>query len=463
MGEGTKPRVTPIPLHIDMDKSLGLPSPQTREPSYDGTVTLPTPTSKPGTLIRYQPPDSFPIFKSGDVIIKTDLGPSPTTFQLHSPVLCQHSHYFANAILNYPSDEQRPSWYSFTIEEADGKVRLVRQQSNGDCPNISHNGLQMIEGTEIKPEDVSDDNSVITPSSSSSTDPTLVNRKPKYTTAIACYTQMLASFYTIAPQISTTGIGTALVQSEKLVKIATELGCVHLLQAHLGNIYAQYRKKLFLAIKSDPPRWMQLAIALENKTIYTECLIHMVGAHPKWPWTTSRKGLAESTQHLIRQKASELDRLRVEVERDILLINLNIGGGYGHLGHAPDPTQRTEIETWMTVQVFRDEIAKRISAVERHKDHSLLWGTLYRKMHKGTLPWLESDHVREVCESTMKTNWKEMSEDMIKLRAYAAKVVEKLAVNELMIEPDTNGVGYLTCVQVRDADVPWLVSSVNRA
>ncbi|KAF2254017.1 hypothetical protein BU26DRAFT_418224, partial [Trematosphaeria pertusa] len=267
------------------------------------------------------------------------------------------------------------------------------------------------------------------------------------------YTQIFGIFYNIAPQVSTTDIGTTLVQSEELVKIAAELGCLCLLRPHLGNVFSQYRQALFLAIKSDPARWIQLAIVLENKSIYTECLVHLVGAHPCWPWLTRRTALSQDLRKLIAGKSEELDRMCVEAERGVLLATI-------HLGRGPlDPTERNQTETWLVVQVFRDLLAQRIDALDRDKRAALKRGTFFRAIVADKLEVLDSENVRKICQGTMNSDWKDLVEDLRSLKNYAAEVIAEVAANELLIDPDACGIGYLTCAKVELEEVPWLATT----
>ena len=279
---------------------------------------------------------------------------------------------------------------------------------------------------------------------------------------VACYSQLLAAFYNIPPHISKTSTDTALRQSEELINLATELGCVHLLGPHLAASYAHHRQRLFEAIKTDPARWLRVALTLQNRAVYDECVIHMVGAHPLWPrtWGTPRTAVPEAVRRVVALKAEELDRLRADAERALLLLTLSIGDMGGRTTHAPDPRQKSELETWLATQYFRDQVARHISKVEAHPQRTLHWGTLYRGIFSGRLPWLETEMARETCGEVWKGQWRDLGEDMVRLREGAKRAVERLARNELMIEPDRYKVGYLTCVKVRDEDVPWLGGDV---
>jgi hypothetical protein len=245
-----------------------------------------------GALVPLQPADAFPLFKNGDVIIKTELDLSPKTFQLHSAVLSRHSPWFANA-LQVSASEGNPIWYHFTIEEVDGKVGLVRQYAESERPIVCHTQPQVIDGVVVKLEDASGE--VLTPPSTSAAVSLVRKTTPHTSSSVEYYTQVFGTFYSVPPQLSSSDIGMALIQSESLVKIATDLGSLHLLRSYIGNVFSQHRQTLFLAIKSDPARWIQLAISIQNQAIYIECLVHLIGAHPRWNnnWITKRTALPE--------------------------------------------------------------------------------------------------------------------------------------------------------------------------
>jgi hypothetical protein len=399
------------------------------------------------------------VYKNGDVIIRTGLGPAPKAFQLHSAILSRHSPWFANAFRPLMSDDPISIWYSFTIEEVDGKIGLIRHRAEGKRPNLSHESQTgVIDDVEIKIEEASDE--APTALSSASPDMTITVRKtiPNATAALTCYSQVLGTFYSIPPQISSTKISTALVQSESLTNLATELGCLHLVRSYIGDVLSQHRQALYLAIKSDPARWIQLALALQNQSIYTECLVHMIGAHPRWSptWPTKRTALPEEILSLVKRKSQKLDQMRTELERDLLLATLP----YGQKGVPLNPADRAQTETWITVQIFRDQLAQRIDQLDRTRD-SLSRGTLFRGLHKGTLPYLETDHIRSICQGTMRSDWRDLADDLKCLKEYTGLLVKELAANELMIDPDTNDVGYLTCAKIEGEDVPWLASLQN--
>jgi hypothetical protein len=385
---------------------------------------------------------------NGDVVIKTELGPSPKEFQLHSAVLSRHSPWFANDLQTSASDTSPAKWFSYSIDDINGKASLVRHRTEGERPALSYKQPEIIDGVVIKTEEIADEApTVLKPSPT-----TLAARKNTTNIAVAVnhYSQIFGTFYSIPPPISSLDIGSALKHTESLVEIATSLGSLHLLRPYVANILSQHRRALFVAIKSDPARWLQLAIPLKNRSIYTECLIHLIGVFPRWEnrWATKRTALTEDMRSLIKRKSEEIDRKRFETERDLLLTTIP----YCHKNLPLDPTERGQQETWVAVQVFRNELAQRIDELDR-TTNSLSRGTLFRGLKKGTLPCLETERVRQICKAIIYSDWSDLDGDMKLLRGHAAKLVAELAANELMIEADD--VGYLTCAKIKDEDVPW--------
>jgi len=402
--------------------------------------------SEANALVQFSIPDAFPVFRSGDVVIKSVLGPTPITFQLHSDVLGRHSPWFNKAFQPTDVGAQVPLSWSFSIEDVKGKVGLVQHHINGNCPVI----LSASQEPVIKTEEMIDDSlsiqsSIESPETESAA---VAVRRPKDCAMIGFYSQVFGAFYNIALSISMNDIRSTLAQSEELIKIAGNLGCLHLLRPHLGNVFSQYRQNLFISIKSDPPRWILLAMALENPSIYEECLIHLVGAHPTWPWPTKRMVLPPELRQLIIQKSADLDRLCTEAERDLFIATIRVGKD------PVSPHERGNIDTWMVVQVFRDALARHFHSLGNSISKKVKnRGTFFRGLYKGS--YMDAEDVRNMCQEIMNSSWKDLGDDLKALKTYAADTVEKLAENQLMVDPDAHGVGYLTCTKIEPKDFLW--------
>ncbi|ORY16167.1 hypothetical protein BCR34DRAFT_597961 [Clohesyomyces aquaticus] len=427
--------------------TASMPTPTTRAASIDNKMVLfnrsgiPLDEDPSTGLVTFTGVDKFPTFQTGNVAISLEAGTYSKTLQLHSAVLARHSAWFASSLGETYAEKEIPVWHSYVLKLAeDHSLRLVRQSTvNGATPQL------------IKTEELEGASRSTTSSTQSSEiapgTPIAVRRTPTRMTVDA-YVQLFGTFYSIAPSVSTSDVGTALVQSEELIRIAGELVCLPLLRPYLGNGFGEFRQKLYVHIKNDPARWIQLATALENQSIYTECLIHLIGAHPSWPWPTPRKTLAPDLRSLIARKSEELNRKGNKLERELLLNTIQVRRG-------PVTPQDGHTETWILVQIFRDALATQLHSMQTPKQTATNRGTMYRKIYKGGSEYMEVDEVRSACRNIIQGRWEGLAEDLNGLKEYAKAMVADMAANELMIDPDTHGIGYLTCAKVDSSDVPW--------
>ncbi|KAF2750109.1 hypothetical protein M011DRAFT_474586 [Sporormia fimetaria CBS 119925] len=148
-----------------------------------------------------------------------------------------------------------------------------------------------------------------------------------------------------------------------------------------------------------------------------------------------------------------LEELAKEAEHDLLLATIEVGRGgnstpVSHLNKSDQPT-------WLLVQIFRDTIARQLRARHHSRASSLERGTFFRRIYRGGDAYTEYKEFRESCMSIIRGEWLDLGDDLKTLKEYASNVVEDLAKNELMIDSDSNGVGYLTCVKVGREDLPW--------
>lgn len=405
-------------------------------------------------LVPFNTPDAFPVFASGDVIITIELGPSAKTFQLHSFILARHSPFFSRSLQKASLEHPGSTWHNFTVQEVDGSIKLIYQYAEGERPDVTHSDSIGVPGVYIKTED---DNMAATTPGGDTPDPqkgpTRSMKPSSNFDMMGFYALIFGAFYNISPKISSTDIANALVQAEELVKIANELSCLHLLRPYLENTFGQYRQKLYIAIKSDPARWLLLSMSLESTPMYTECLIHLIGVHPAWPWPTKRSVLPQEVRDFIIKKSKELDELCVEVDRELLKLTVEVKVGSDHKPVSFYDASQHEI--WMVVAIFRDGVAARLHAIEKTRREAVQRGTLYRCILRGGDAYMEYEAVKDQCTEYVNSGWKDLGEDLKLVKRYAADIVEELGVNELMIDPDAHGIGYLTCAKVEPKDIPW--------
>ncbi|KAF2854346.1 hypothetical protein T440DRAFT_515065 [Plenodomus tracheiphilus IPT5] len=397
--------------------------------------------------ISYTATESFPTFKSGDVLIKTELVSPPREWRLQSDVLARHSSWFARSMQGSTPGQSQDFrlWFSYSLEEIDGVVGLVRQPADGEIPPPKRPDGAITNSIVIKAED--SEYQLVT--SRRSVDP--ICAYTSFAVIVEVYDYILGAFYGILPTDSSNTVNGALVHAEQIVRYATTLDCLHLIRSHVGNTLLQYRQSLFVAIKHDPARWLILAQALQNDAIYTESLIHLIGAHPSWPWPTERSLLPEPIRHLITRESAELDVTRIAVEHSLLLLTID-----GHSGPVL-PQEDSQFDTWFIVATFRDILARQFQALEHSSSASLKRGKVFRQLHRGGSAYMVYKEMERLMKRIMPSAVPNLSEDLGVLKEFAREYVKGLARNELMLDVDTNQVGYLTCSRIGREDIPWRV------
>ena len=351
------------------------------------------------------------------------------------------------------------AWSFFLLDEHDEQVALVLQEARP----VTHNEG---EGQPILSIEKTQDNSVaiiITPpvsatlSASFGPDSNQTSTNEAHAATVDMYDQILGSFYSIPLRIPSGTINATLSTCESLVKLSHSLSSTALISAHISTALYQHRQSLYTAISADPARFLLLAMLLSNNAIFSEALIHIAGAHPCWPWPTKRTCLPDEITQLVKRKSAELDQMCQEVERDLLLLTIHIDR-FGPV----EPQVHSTFPTWFIVATFRDQFARTFHALEKDRRASLKRGALFRKMHKGGEEYMALGEMRRLMARVMPSAVGSLEEDLGMLKECASGVVENLARNELCLDVEGSGVGYLTCVKVGREDIPWRAGGEGR-
>ncbi|KAF2823984.1 hypothetical protein CC86DRAFT_254038, partial [Ophiobolus disseminans] len=263
------------------------------------------------------------------------------------------------------------------------------------------------------------------------------------------YNQIFGAFYKFALRIPSDTINTTLSFCESILKITGDLGCTDLIRDQIATALQAHRHALYTAIKEDPARWLKLAISLENDALYTEAFIHIVGAHPCSPWPTKPSALPDEIQKPVARKAEKLDQLCTEIERELLLLTIQVRTG------PVQPQEHSQFDTWLVVQTFRDQLAREFHQLENSRSRSMKRGLMFRKIKQGGSSYMPYAEMRRLMTRIMPSAVENLEEDLGLMKEFASKIAEALAANELMLEVGAHGVGYLTCVKVRLEDMPW--------
>jgi hypothetical protein len=404
------------------------------------------------TFTPYNAPEVFPVFHTGNVVIECNLVTPPMRWQLHGTVLARHSSWFRNAMQPGSRRSGRShDWAFFLLEEHNGQLQLVLQEAVPKGQSLG-SGSQILA---IKLEgDVETTQSVTIPTPpycettcASTTPYTLTTHQP-HAAIVDMYNQVLGSLYSIPVTIPTTTICETLNKVESLVTIAAGLQCIPLIAPSCTSALLSHHRELYTSIARDPARYLQLSLLLKSSCLYKDSLTHIIGCHPTWPWPTPRSVLPPHIIDLVVRKSEELERICVETERELLLLTIEI-----HRNGPVEPENHGQFDTWFVVQLFRDTLARRFHALEMSKERTLLRGEVIRQIAKGGDAYMPLEVMRGLVARVMPSALQGLEEDLGLLKACAKGIVADMVRNETGVGGEE--VGWLTCVKIDSADVPW--------
>ena len=251
-------------------------------------------------------------------------------------------------------------------------------------------------------------------------------------------------FYSKAPNLSSK-IEEAKQQAEDLVRISKFYGCLAFVRPHISHVLTEFCRELYLAVSRDPPSWVNLAIDLESRTIFTEAIIHCAGGFPNYTWHTPLSVIAPCARKVIHAKAVRLSHLRNKADIRLLteptvLLDGNI-----------KPSIEDSFASWMLMHLFRDWIASQMNDREigTHCQH----GMLYRLIARGGEAYLDEQTMVSMMDIVGHEWTEELAGQFRDLKTRAQEIVRSIAANYLFIEADV--FQYLTCTVLDKEDFPW--------
>lgn len=141
--------------------------------------------------------------------------------------------------------------------------------------------------------------------------------------------------------------------------------------------------------------------------------------------------------------------MRLQVERDLLLLTIEIGD------KPAQPEDHSHFDSWFIVAHFRHILAHEFSSMDNNKRGPMKRGAFFRKIRQGGSAYMEYAEMRRAMERIMPSAVENLDEDLALLKEHASASVEELARNELMLDVEACGLGYLTCTKVTMEDMPW--------
>jgi hypothetical protein len=133
-----------------------------------------------------------------------------------------------------------------------------------------------------------------------------------------------------------------------------------------------------------------------------------------------------------------------------------------HKSGPVEPHQHSHFDTWFVVQTFRDTLARTFHSLEQDRQGSLKRGALFRKIGKGGEEYMSAGEMRRLISRIMPSAVENLEEDLGMLKDVAKGVVKDVARNELIMDVEGQGVGYLTCVRIGKEDIPWKATGIEQ-
>lgn len=385
-------------------------------------------------------------FMDGNIFVVLDFNDNDYWLQLHDAVIKRKSTKIANIVSTDPKKLDSKTLYLNRLCKvpAGAKMALVLQDDggHGNVPILTEfssirahiDEVAIEEEKDIAEEDGSKGGTF-------SVGPNVLKFRD-------AFKSLFAAFYDEPLSISGDDILVALEQSEDLVKVATALSAVPAVRAQISNVLQEFRQKMYIAIKDNPPRWLNLSLVLESAPIFSEAVIHIVGCWPDWPWDTPKQTLGPDVVHLIDRKGRSLETQRMHIDRRLMVNTINSGEG----DQERSATLQEHPDAWLAAGVFRDWLVKELNSCPGPSEI----GRLYRKLQRGGEAYLPNTEVDQTVEWVgSNLDPESIIKNVQLLKKFASETVEKICENGLMIPPEALNLGYLTNVDVRPADYPW--------
>ena len=264
--------------------------------------------------------------------------------------------------------------------------------------------------------------------------------KKRYKGFVEAHHHLFRIYYHYLPQLHSTDAGQALLQCEKIVTLASIYRCLNIVRPYLGSILLQFHRDLYIAIARDPPRWLNLSVALESGPLFTEALIHCAGCWPLCEWPTSSSSLSPPTIKVVESKAKWLADLRSKINLELLVDSHKIPlEGEQHVREK----LLSIYHTLLSEQIYKDRTTG--------KQHLK---TIYKAIFEGGEAFLPEEQVAAISGY----DEDEIRDDLNTLKSFAKRPVAPLLEDNLMAKPQTLGIKYFTCIEVTAQDYPWSTS-----
>lgn len=268
------------------------------------------------------------------------------------------------------------------------------------------------------------------------------------------YDQLFRAFYHIRPRFDDSSLSTVLYDSVGLVDVAEAVGSIEAISETVDIALMRQGVILFQSIAVNPSSWSDLAFRIGSPVIFKEAIIHLVG---QW--------LSMSTEGKFRLRAEVAnicERKFVELQSKKKAIEIRILSHYPAALKPPADTRpnrplyATDIYMWISLSLFRQWFGQAMCE-ERGRNGKDGGAHLYRQLGTGGYSYLDRHAMGRFHEHFPMTpkgvSCLELS--ISNLKEQIKPFVQDLLVNNSQLDIEKEPVPYLTCCEVKKADLPW--------
>lgn len=272
------------------------------------------------------------------------------------------------------------------------------------------------------------------------------------------YNNLFLIIHNMPPNISILPLAVSLPRVEILLDLSSKYSNLPFIRSSVSNELFQYGRELYLAIKSDPVRWLKIALALQCKLIFREAVIHIAGQFPHIPVTEDPDFIyQDDLLKFLNSKAQEIHYLKSRVDMDLFTSDIYVGEEPLSLRNLDNTT----LTTWLVIQAWRDWFVQYSPPGTDPEKMELTAADRYRIMAKAGDSYLSTESVLLSLEKHFDLKLEEeevenLKEDLRTMKTTAQSLVKPLVVNHSMLDVESADIHYLTCVTVEDDELPWI-------
>lgn len=262
-----------------------------------------------------------------------------------------------------------------------------------------------------------------------------------------------------------------------LLTVAEPLGGIQCVSQPIEQALIVHGQALFHSISKSPCHWAELGLRLQSEFFFAEAICHLVGRFNLLSRTSTFLDMDPSILALARSKAEAFSKLKERIE-------LRIMGHYPSFLARPEPetanvgpgsvttrlkgtatratTYAQDIFSWMALNLFRHFIGQNLLGGQ---GRTAVDGgfNFYMRLAAGGNAYIDHEDIEHFCggrngfpfSSKGRTQFEEKLEG---IKESIKPFVVPLVRNHSALDVERFQVPYLTCLELRREDFPWLAS-----